>query len=556
MITMDGHLTERQMEEATMTGEMYMALEELQKCREFCSLIPEVRTNMVYARKDATDVNDVLGVQGRITIVDGHPTPGGGVRFGASSHLARFLLGIRKEYPELRCLINFANDPKLVRFLTGYSHAKGWELLEIDRSNEPEEIKEAEGASMPWKVGKVLAASKGRPPRIAYENGAVGKEPVTALIGGDPLSVVQEMCAIARAFAAMDAPQVRVGKIGPDTLSMITGRMIGAQNDDVLVPPLPGVDAGVVRIAPGKVMIVAEDPIFTVPGLSLEMFGWAVVHIGASDVAVMGAAPMFMTYTLLLPPTTSDLDIEIITGSIHKAAKEIGVAIVGGHTGFSPGLTMPMVGGITVFSICDEGAFITPRGARPGDDVIMTKGPAIEAAAALANVGRRELEKVLPADAVRKAADLWWEMSVVEDCRIALQCGGVNAMHDATEGGVINGLHEICEASGVGMEVFEERMPTAPEADLICSYYELDRLKVISEGTLILTCSHGSSDSIIRALGAAGIRAGVAGTVLKDAGIRKVHRANGTTEDIVPISRDEFWDRLFTVAGRLDRPDI
>lgn len=38
-------------------------------------------------------------------------------------------------------------------------------------------------------------------------------------------------------------------------------------------------------------------------------------------------------------------------------------------------------------------------------------------------------------------------------CAHIMECGGVSAMHDATEGGVIGGLFEIANASGVGMKI-------------------------------------------------------------------------------------------------------
>jgi hydrogenase maturation factor len=130
-----------------------------------------------------------------------------------------------------------------------------------------------------------------------------------------------------------------VGKIGKLTLDefhrYIAGRL-GAPNRRALVPPQAGVDAGVIDVGDGNVLVVAEEPIFPAPGLPLETFGWFTVHIGASDVAVMGVPPQFMTYTLLMPPATPDEDLRIMVDSIHRAALELDIAIVGGHTGYYP----------------------------------------------------------------------------------------------------------------------------------------------------------------------------------------------------------------------------
>jgi len=110
------------------------------------------------------------------------------------------------------------------------------------------------------------------------------------------------------------------------------------------VGPLTGVDAAVIEVG-GKALVIAEDPIFPAAGLPLETFGWFTMHIGASDVAVMGVRPQFATYSLLMPPNTPDEEFETIVESIHQAALELGIAIVGGHTGYYPVVVTPIIGG-------------------------------------------------------------------------------------------------------------------------------------------------------------------------------------------------------------------
>jgi predicted fused transcriptional regulator/phosphomethylpyrimidine kinase len=183
-----------------MLGRMMVALEEIEGCREFASLIPEVRTNLVYARSHAKTRDDVLAIDGRITLVEGRPRAAGRVRFGASSHMARLVIELRKIDPSMRAGIDFAWTPHLSHWLEGHCRAKGWVFSVIDRRGEPEEIKEAEGASMPWKVAEAVRAAGGKVPKIFYETGAVGKEPVSVLVGRDPIEVVDQACEIARKY--------------------------------------------------------------------------------------------------------------------------------------------------------------------------------------------------------------------------------------------------------------------------------------------------------------------------------------------------------------------
>ena len=53
-------------------------------------------------------------------------------------------------------------------------------------------------------------------------------------------------------------------------------------------------------------------------------------------------------------------------------------------------------------------------------------------------------------------------------------------MHDPTEGGVINGLWELAEASNVGFTVYEERIPISHETKTICNILDIYPLKIIS----------------------------------------------------------------------------
>ena len=160
-------------------------------------------------------------------------------------------------------------------------------------------------------------------------------------------------------------PAMKIGKIDEtDFRSLVMGKF-GRRDPSVLVPPMTGVDAGVVDLGRGRVLVVAEDPIFTMPRLPLEMFGRFTVHIGASDVAVMGIKPRYMTYSLLLPPETAREDIKRIIDAIHRAARGLGIAIVGGHTGYYPGFTAPTIGGITVFAVGRKKDIVTPAGPGP-----------------------------------------------------------------------------------------------------------------------------------------------------------------------------------------------
>jgi hydrogenase expression/formation protein HypE len=344
---------------------------------------------------------------------------------------------------------------------------------------------------------------------------------------------------------------MKIGKIDDAVFRSLVMGKFGRRDPSVIVPPRPGVDAGVVDLGRGRVLVVAEDPIFTMPRLPLEMFGRFTVHIGASDVAVMGVRPRYMTYSLLLPPETGREDIGRIVDSIHRAARELGIAIVGGHTGFYPGFTAPTIGGITVFAVARKREVVTPAGARPGDDIILTKGPAIETAGLLAVLREEELLGRFPAVLVEKAKALTRAITVVDDALTAVAAGGVTAMHDATEGGVMGGLYEIAAASGVGMETDERLFVFPDEVRMVCEAFAIDPVRAIAEGSLLLTVRPGKSAGVIARLKRRRIAASVVGRVVADRRRRTLRRADGRVEALAVPEQDPFWPAFFQGLERI-----
>jgi len=341
-----------------------------------------------------------------------------------------------------------------------------------------------------------------------------------------------------------------IGKINDDFFRKAVLPATGALSPQVVVGPQMGVDAGIVKVG-DMYMAIAEDPIFPGPTMTPEDFGWITVHIGASDVAVMGIAPRFMTYSLLMPPETPEDYITRLVNSISEVARELGIAIVGGHTGFYSSVTIPTIGGITVWGLGES--YITPAQARVGDAVIITKGAAIEAAALLGSeLGDSLRAAGVAAELVERAAGRIKEMTVVVDARLAMSCSGVHAMHDATEGGLARGLWEVAEASGVGLAIERARVMLPPDIEAVCRHFGLNPYEIISEGTLVLTAEQQAVDELLHTYTEAGIPAAVIGTVVpKDEG-RYWIEPDGQRQALVPPPVDHFWKVFFSALAKVE----
>ena len=134
-----------------------------------------------------------------------------------------------------------------------------------------------------------------------------------------------------------------------------------------------GYDAGV-HLLHGKYVAVATDPCTGVPE---EWFGWLLINYAASDVALFGAKPEFCTINLLGPIGTKPEVFQKIMKQTCKAADELGIAIVRGHTGMYDSLT-DLLGVCTVYGTVEPKKLITPGNAKAGDLILCTKPLGLE----------------------------------------------------------------------------------------------------------------------------------------------------------------------------------
>jgi hydrogenase expression/formation protein HypE len=330
-------------------------------------------------------------------------------------------------------------------------------------------------------------------------------------------------------------PRFRTGKIPTQALIRDVLRYKGQADPSVILGSSVGEDAALVSL--GKnVIVLTTDP---VTGTASDI-GWLGVHVNANDVACRGAKPKWFLCDLLLPENSNSRMVNRIMKQVDRAAKQIGVAIVGGHTEVTPGLKRPIVVGLMV-GVVPRSRFVTSNGARPGDDLIMTKTIGLEGTAVLASDFAHKLRARIGMKLVRRAKDLRSQISVVDDALIAVRAGGVKAMHDPTEGGLLQGVWELAEASGVGFLIHESRIAIRPETKRICSALKVDPLRLMSSGCLLIAADKRKSSFILRRLRSGGIHASIIGVVTQRWQGRKLVALSGKFREIIASERDELY---------------
>jgi hydrogenase expression/formation protein HypE len=306
----------------------------------------------------------------------------------------------------------------------------------------------------------------------------------------------------------------------------------GKRNPRLVLGPGIGRDTAVIRLAKGLVVLTA-DPVTG----TTKHIGEHSVHINANDIAATGAKPVWYACTLLLPPGTSEKTLARIMNGIDQASRSLGITVAGGHTEVTRGLERPLIAGFMIGEIL--GRVLSSANMRIGDRILMTKTAGIEGTAILASEYLGRLKRI-KRETIRKAQSFAKHINIVEEAMSISKMTGVHALHDPTEGGVLNGLWELAEASGLGIEVWADRIPLAKETSKICSELRLDPLKLMSSGCLLAAVAPDSVGRAMKALRNRGVMVSEVGEVRPKAKGRFLLKGDKKLE-LVAVPQDELY---------------
>ncbi len=321
------------------------------------------------------------------------------------------------------------------------------------------------------------------------------------------------------------------GKVPVEILEKLF-RNLDLKDGRILLGPGPGIDFAAISFGE-RVLVASTDPITG----AVDNIGFYAIHVNANDVAVSGAKPRWFLVTLLLPENSDEELLLRIMDDIRREAEKLGVSIVGGHTEVTPGLDRPIVIG-TMFGDVERGNLVRPDGARPGDAIVMTKWAGLEGTSIIAREKREELENVFGREFIEKAAALVEYISVVPEAMISSRFG-VNAMHDPTEGGIANGLHEMADSSGLGIRIYPEKIPVREETKALCEFYGLDPLALIGSGSLLIAVEKNRAEALVDELQAKGINSAIIGEFLPEK--KRIAVVGGREQPFPRPQTDELW---------------
>jgi len=217
-----------------------------------------------------------------------------------------------------------------------------------------------------------------------------------------------------------------------------------------------GEDCSIVRIPSGHEALVTTD--FSLESVHFrrewhpaKSVGHRCLARGLSDIAAMGGEPAAAFLSLAIPPKVPQKWVDDFIGGFLALAKKSGVVLAGGDTASSP---EGILADVIMIGSVPTGKAILRSGARPGDLVYVT-GALGGAAATLGLLysGAAKLH-------ARSFPAHFFPVPRIKVARVLRQKNIASSMIDISDG-LSTDLSHMCDESGVGAEIHEQKIPRA-----------------------------------------------------------------------------------------------
>jgi hydrogenase expression/formation protein HypE len=287
---------------------------------------------------------------------------------------------------------------------------------------------------------------------------------------------------------------MRIGKLTNQELQDIVLSRLPALSSRTITGAHVGADCAWLPI--GDHMLVASSDPVTAGGMQS---GCLAIHVSCNDIAACGVSPIGILLVVIAPPDTTPSQIMQIIDQASETASKLGVDIVGGHTEISDAVRRFVVT-TTAFGSLDKSVLVPAGKAMAGDTLLMTKTAAIEGTWIAVMEHEAKLRGFVSDAEIREGRSFLDQLSVVQEGVLAASChpsisksnsrgypeSAVHLMHDATEGGILGAAYEMAEFSGTGIQIDMSSIPIHPITLRVCDALELDPLRLISSGSLLI----------------------------------------------------------------------
>jgi len=323
---------------------------------------------------------------------------------------------------------------------------------------------------------------------------------------------------------------LRLGKVRENVLIRSVIKEIKNKREEVKIGATLYEDAAVIMTDGSDDIAVSTDPI-TVNSGSAAFFA---VYNSLNNILAMGAEPVGITLSVLLPENSEEALLKAIVRQAETVCKDTGIQIIGGHTEVTRAVNIPVIT-VTGVGKIKKGSLIRSCGAKPGDDVIITKWIGLEGTALIAEEKKGFLCEKFPAAFVQRACDFAKMVSVEREIETLKSCK-INSVHDAAFGGVFAALWEMAESSGVGLDIDLKAIPVKQETIEVSEIFGINPYELHSGGSLLITAEDGLQ--VIMELEKSGITGTIVGKV--NHGADRILRNEDEIRYLEPPKADEI----------------
>ncbi len=309
-----------------------------------------------------------------------------------------------------------------------------------------------------------------------------------------------------------------------------------------------GDDAALLDVGPDMLLVATcdaqvEGRHFLASVATPQEIGHKTLAVNASDIAAMGAEPLWALISLLLPAHMKTARLDGIYEGIRSLGRRLGVAIVGGNVSSTDG---PLTLDMTLLGRVARGRACTRSGGHPGDRLVMTGTLGAAAAGVLAFAPGRDMAAYVRCapDVLEQArVSLVAPMPRITEGRALGATGVVSAMLDISDG-LAADLGHLCAASGVGAIVEAAALPIDAAASAIAAAYGRDPLDLALGGgeeyELLFSVPPAALDTALDAVRLAGGAAHVIGELTEAQEGMQLRLENDTLRPLEPRG----WDHL------------
>jgi hydrogenase expression/formation protein HypE len=249
-------------------------------------------------------------------------------------------------------------------------------------------------------------------------------------------------------------------------------------------------DSAVLQIAGARLAFTTDSFVVTPLFFPGGDIGSLAVNGTVNDLAMMGAAPLYLSAAFILEEGLATSDLARVVDSMQAAALRAGVQVVTGDTkvvnhgkGDKVFITTTGIGQLI------HGARLNSDQARPGDKILLSGYIGDHGMTILSQREDLDFEAELRSDC---AALNGLTQAILDEAPDAIRC-----MRDPTRGGIASTLNEIAGRSGVGMMIDEDAIPVRDTVRGACEMLGLDPLYVANEGKLVAVVAADAAPRIL-----------------------------------------------------------